>query len=456
MKRLFILTLLVMLFIPLGAMGAEEVILNDLCEEEIAGVLLQEGSIDNTKYYHIEGGCDIGFLPYETSSDFIYELDIRFNNEGCGFSFMKKGKWNSCIRIKDGHFALQTGGNSFTKLCEIDLDKWYHMTFLGRTNKDVNPVTYGHIILEEYDNEGKKVSRQVFERVNLRNNAATHYINAFGGCDIDNLKATVSVVTKMEMTSDTDSITSGGEVTFSVRRFWGELEMYGIDTNDITFSIMDADKNVIDDERIKIDSFGKLTVDPLYEGGEIWVRAQSKASLKECEKSVKITSGDIFTFKGIGLNEKKDKVTAVKVVKNFAAYKDSVAFVVGFYDENGGLVSLDYKTLSGKDIELGESVVSLDFAVPMGFDFDKGKVKAFALTSVTGSDMTEVRQVKLSDLPRFEGKMCVITIKNESRLDEVRKEDIIYFDVITGAEQIKVSDEGRTYIMQDVLTELVK
>ena len=224
MKRivLFLVAVVLMSAFCLSVSAEDVLLMENKCEEEMEGVTLMKGSADGTSFYRCESGVDLGYLPYENSSDFIYSLDIRFNNEGCGFSFMKSGKWNSCIRIKDGHLALQTGGNSFQKLCPVDLSAWYHFTFLGRTNKDANAVTYGHIILEEYKN-GERVNRQIFQNVNLRNNAATHFINVFGGCDIDNLAAYTPAPTKVELSCDSESIVAGESAQFNVAAFYNEV-----------------------------------------------------------------------------------------------------------------------------------------------------------------------------------------------------------------------------------------
>lgn len=454
----FILICFALSAFALSASAENAVLLDDKCENGIENVKLQEGSWDGTKYYRCDAGVDIGYLPYEMSSDFIYELDIRFNNEGCGFSFMKKGKWNSCIRIKDGHLALQTGGNSFTKLCAVDLDAWYHFTFLGRTNKDANSVTYGHIILERYDN-GKKIDRQVFKNVNLRNNAATHYINVFGGCDIDNLYASVPAPTKIELTADAESVVAGGSVQFSALSFYNDLEMHGVNTSDITFEMYNAEgTEVLEDENIAIDINGLLTTKPLTASQEICVRAVSKSSGLYAEKKLKVMTGSIFTVMGIGVSENGDEITQLTVKKNFAAYKDNVTFAVAFYNKDNSFKCIDFKSVSAKVLNEGENYVNMNIKVPESFDVYNDKMCVFTLTSLSARE--EAVRTEYDKLPQFDGKCTVIAIKDDADITKVRSEDVLYFDV-TEKDNMVLPEEGRVYIMGsveklDTLFEIIK
>ncbi|MBQ7876187.1 MAG: hypothetical protein IJ316_02745 [Clostridia bacterium] len=463
MKKYGLLFILCMMFSALSiTVCAEDVIImENNCETEIENATLMKGAPDKSSYYHVEGGIDIGHLPYETSSDYLYELDIRFNNEGAGFSFMKKGKWNSCIRVKDGNFALQTGGNNFTKYTPVDFGKWYHLTFLGRTNRDANPVTYGHIILEEYNSNGERVNKQVFNNVNLRNNAATHYINVFG-CDIDNLKAYTPSPTKLILTSDGESIVAGGSIKFSVAAFWNDLEMNGINSSLINFEVYDeTNQYVLEDANITISPDGEFKTEPLTPAQKVTVRVTSKVSDLSESLPVTIISGDVFTINGIGMNETGDKVTRVKVNKNFASYKDVVTFVVAFYANDGTMINIGYKTIYAENLAEGENEVSVDISVPIGFDWANGKVKAFAVTTLTGGDKEAAVKVTKDALPQFDSLATLVTIKEDSDISNLSKEDILYFDVIPAGSQVTIPNMGTTYVFSsvnkiDTLFEIIK
>lgn len=453
----FIIICLALSAFCMTAMAQEEILLDDRCESEIENVKLMEDSVDKTKFYRCENGVDLGFLPYETSSDFKYELDIRFNNEGCGFSFMKKGKWNSCIRIKDNHLALQTGGNSFTKLCEIDLSAWYHFTFLGRTNKDANSVTYGHIILEKYEN-GERCQRQVFKNVNLRNNAATHYINVFGGCDIDNLYATVPAPTKLELNSDGESVVAGGSVQYSPLSFYEDLEMHGVNTSDITFELYCGEQK-IEDENITIDINGLLNVKPLVPSQEILVKAVSKSGGLSATKALKIITGSIFSVEKIGVSEKGDEITQLVVRKNFAAYKDNVTFAIAFYNPDGSCMSIAAKSVSAKTLVEGENKINTEIAVPLGFDVYNDKMCVFVLTNLySRENAVKVKTEEIKEL--LDGVCTVIAIKSDADIGKVKSEDVLFLDV-TDKEKIVIPDEGKVYVMGssekiDTLFEIVR
>lgn len=454
-KAIFILCVILISALCVTANAEDALLMENKCEEEYGNVSVMEPSWDGTKFYRCSEGVDLGYLPYETSADFLYELDIRFNNEGCGFSFMKKGKWNSCIRIKDGQLALQTGSNNFTKLCTIDLDKWYHFTFLGRTNKDANPITYGHIILEEYEN-GVRVNKKVFNNVNLRNNAATHYINVFGGCDIDNLTAHTPAPTHLELTSDAESVVSGQSVQFTPKVFYNELEMHGVNKDDIVFEIVG-----VDDEKIAIDANGTLTTDPLTPSQEVTVKVTSKISSLTAEKKLKITSGDIFTVTGVGMNDGKTTITQIALRKNYSAYKDAAAVVVTFYGGSGEFLCADFKMINAQALEEGDNRVWVNIAIPQGFDMEKGRISIFVVTSVQGSLGAESVKVKFEDLPPSQSAMTVITVKEGVDIAHVKSEDILFFDVVYSKEEIVLQGEGVTYVLGtrdniDTLFEIIK
>ena len=456
---LFIALALMLSAFCVPAMASDALLFEDKCETELNGVAVMEGSVDGSKFYRCEG-ADLGYLPYETSSDFIYELDVRFNNEGCGFSFMKTGKWNSCIRVKDGHFALQTGGNNFAKLCVIDLDSWYHFTFLGRTHKDANSVTYGHIILERYEN-GKRVDKQIFQNVNLRNNAATHYINAFGGCDLDNLKASVPSPTLVELSCDSESIVAGESAQFNVAAFYNELPMHGVNKSDIAFSLYDSTgEYLLEDETITLDENGLLTTNPLTPAQEVTIKVTSKASKLTSEKKLKIVTGDIFTVTGMGVNSQGTVITKLDVKKNFAAYKDTVTFAVAFYNQDGSLKGFEYKAISAKTLGEGDNTVNVNIPVPSGFDVYKDKINVYVVTAFSG--ISNAAKVKAEELPLFDGAVVIISVKEDCDIAKVKAEDVVYFDIVHPVDgKVQLPAFGKTYVMGsverlDTLFEIVK
>ncbi len=449
MKRivLFLVAVVLMSAFCLSVSAEDVLLMENKCEEEMEGVTLMKGSADGTSFYRCESGVDLGYLPYENSSDFIYSLDIRFNNEGCGFSFMKSGKWNSCIRIKDGHLALQTGGNSFQKLCPVDLSAWYHFTFLGRTNREVNTVTYGHIILEEYKN-GERVNRQVFQNVNLRNNAATHFINAFGGCDIDNLASYTPAPTKVELSCDSESIVAGESAQFNVVAFYNDLPMHGVNKSDITFSAYIGEAP-LKDETIKLDGNGLLTTNPLTASQRVTIKATSKSANLTAEKSIDIVTGDIFTVTGMGVNKEGTTITKLSVKKNFAAYKDNVTFVVAFYNADGSFKGVDFKTMSAKSLAEGDNKVNVNINVPYGFDVYTGKMNVFVVTALSG--IGNATKVKAEELPLLDSMAVVMAVKEDCDITNLKGEDVLYFDLVQPESgKITLPSMGKVYVMSSV------
>lgn len=452
MKKISLLLIVLAVFSAFGiSVSAEDILLmEDKCETEIENATLSEGAPDGSRYYHIENGIDLGYLPGETSSDFLYELDIRFNNEGCGFSFMKSGKWNSCIRVKDGSFALQTGGNNFTKYVPVDFTKWYHLTFLGRTNRDANAVTYGHIILEEYDDSGNRVNRQVFNNVNLRNNAATHFINAFG-VDIDNLRAYTPSPTSLTLVSDGESVIAGGSLKFTATAYWNDLEMNGINSSAVDFEVYDETNSYpLEDENITVSPDGDFATNPLTPAQKVHVRVTSKASGMSESIEITIISGDVFTVKGVGINDAGDKITRVKVNKNFSSYKDAVTFAVAFYNGDGTMADIGFKTIYAENLTEGENEVSVSVNVPTGFDWAVGKVKVFVITTLTGSDKEVAVKTTKENLPVFDSFATVITVKEDTDISKVTEDDILYFDVVNAGEEVVVPVGGKTYVFSSV------
>ena len=105
------------------------------------------------------------------------------------------------------------------------------------------------------------------------------------------------------------------------------------------------------------------------------MRAVSKSAGLYSEKPLKITSGSIFNVTAIGVSEEGDCITEIAVTKNFAAYKDTVTFVVVFYNSDGSFKSLDFKAVNAKTLGEGENKVSLNISIPADFDVYSGNME---------------------------------------------------------------------------------
>ena len=405
----------------------------DNCETSIANAILTENAPDGTSAYTATAGYQTGNIS-ETAGDIVVEMDIRFDQEGAGFQPAKNGKLNTCVVYHNGQLAVQTGGSSYTNYGEISPDKWYHITLIRKME------SYAHIIFEEYDENGERTNRRLIKDVNQRNDEPTAFVNINAGTSYDNLRILTPVPDDISISTDVETVFAGNTVQATATLYWNELEMKNPDSSMFEFRIYDSeDRYPLDSELITVDSTGLISVDPMADEQDVYVRAESKLSDAYASAKFSVISSDIFTIKQLGINEDGNKLVRLYVDKNFF-YEDYVTFMTVIYDENGAVVQSSSRQMYGDALSSGANEVSIDIDLPSDFDKETDTIKVFVFTTASTEEETvpdgtlTVSKtdggVTIDTLPAYDSGSDVIVMVIKADADEtnVTGEDILYFN----------------------------
>lgn len=409
----------------------DRLLYSDSCETPIANAELVAGAPDGTSAYYATAGYQTGHIS-ETAGDVVIEMDIKFNQEGAGFQPAKNGKLNTCVIYHNGQLAVQTGSSDYTNYGEISPDKWYHITIIRKME------SYAHIIFEEYDENGERTNRRLIKDVNQRNDEPTAFVNINAGTSYDNLRVLTPVPDSITISTDVQTVFAGGTVQATAQLFWNELEMKSPDSSMFEFKIYDAEnKYPLDSDLITVDGTGLVTIDPIAEAQDIYVRAQSKVSDSYASAKVSIASSDIFNINKIGVDESGTKIVRLFASKNFY-YADEVTFITAVYDENGAVKTISSRQMYGDALATGENEITVDVTLPDDFNKDTDTVKVFTVTKVSTDDVTEPagdlavtksgNSVTLDTVPDYDKEGIVLIIKGDADETALTAEDILYFN----------------------------
>lgn len=161
------------------------------CDTALSGVTLNDGAPDGSKYYTLEAGSEelksISGLDTDTSEDYLWEADVRFDEDKSGFTIKDKAnkKVDTCVRRNGSKLSIQTGGSAYSDYVDIEPEKWYHIQLMGQygTSKPLSMEVF------EWEN-GELKSLGTFENVNKRNNVNASHFTVEPGTSFDNLKIT--------------------------------------------------------------------------------------------------------------------------------------------------------------------------------------------------------------------------------------------------------------------------
>jgi len=425
-----------------GEDGNKDILLTaDSCETSKANTEFVTAP-DGTHAYKATAGFSTANIP-ETNNDVVIEMDIKFDAEGAGFQpGNNKNNLNTCVIYHDSSLAIQTGGKNFTKLQEISSDKWYHITLIRKQGE----LGYAHMIFEEYDENGERINRNVYENLNQRNNVGMARVNINANTSYDNIRVLTPAPTDIEISTDAATVFAGNSIKAATQILWNGLEMKNPDASVFEYKIYDAeDKYPLENDKITVNGEGVISVDPTVDAQDVYVRAVAKQSGKYASAKFTVVSSDIFTMDKIGINEDGTKLVSLFVTKNFSYDKD-VTFITQITDEKGNVKSISAKHIPYADsLKKGENKVLLGVNLT---DFDKTKdtIKVFAITKMSLNDIAEESEdfvaakdgagIKLTKIPEFDAgaKIVVIALKAGSDALAVNDSDILY------AAQVKASE----------------
>ena len=354
----------------------ESVLDYDACETSMANMTFVN-SPDGSHGYQTNG--DLTYTFGDQSEYVITDVDIKFGStEGAGLTLLNaKGDENSNIRSHSGGLYQQTGGSKWTPVItsdQYDPDAWYHIEFLYLSGNESGYKIY------KYGSDGEMTLAATMLNCNRRNDKAYGRITFSPGVAVDNLKIAVASPDSIKLTPAHTSMfpTEENQMTVVVSR--NGLPINSV--SGITYEVLDAKELPIVDGTLTISEAGLLKASAMAAEQTVTVKASTATASDTVE--IEIKSSEIFKMQNIGVNEDGDKVVKL-YVKKLLAYDDDVVFVMAFYDENHILKEI--RTLKGYGsnyTNIGEdnvNEVTVDWAIPSGFDKTTGEAKVFIWTA---------------------------------------------------------------------------
>lgn len=237
----------------------DEVKFINTCDTSADGVTLNDGSPDGSGFYTTGGKqyTSIGGLSANTSEDYIWEADIRFDAVSSGFTVMG-GKVGTCIRRYDesdgtSKLAVQTGSTAYVKYDTIDTDKWYNIQLIGQfgTSEPMKMEVY------KWEN-GKKVFVSEYDNINKRQNQPARYIAIEANTSVDNVKITkpgADELTLSTLPENTQKINAGASVNM---QFEASRKERAINKPQVEWKLFEDGKEIADGS-VMISASGVLT-----------------------------------------------------------------------------------------------------------------------------------------------------------------------------------------------------
>ena len=325
-------------------------------------------SVDGSKAYKLTETWKVRIGNKEGYT--FTEFDIKFQANGTGLNFCRNDGGNRSVDItSDGENIKLYNGNVVTS---VDPDAWYHVEIAMSTTSNASCNVY------KYDTNGQLGNRITKLQIDKRNNG-NGGLDVFAGTIIDNIKVTVPIADAISLSAAHASMfpTEDNQITATATKKDLPITAEGIE-----WSVLDASNKPIIDGSVTIDGTGLMKASAMAPEGIVTV--QAKTATATATVPIEIKSSEIFKMQNIGVNEDGDKVVKL-YVKKLLAYDDDVVFVMAFYDENHALKEV--RTLKGYGsnyTNIGEdnvNEVTVDWAIPSGFDKTTGEAKVFIWTA---------------------------------------------------------------------------
>ncbi len=432
---------------------------SDACEEYISGATLAEGSWDGSGYYSITSAYDFVGFSANTNADVIYSADMRFSNDGAGWTIYNSGKGKLGLQLTSSGTTLNAIGasNKVVGSMTIDNTSWYNVQVMCATGNSGSGTSYARLIVYRYDENGNKVhpttgeagTPYVTSDVSLRNldESTANHININAGTDVDNILNMYVSPDTLELSIDSDTVLAGATVQASTTASRQGVAFPYLSSSLISYEIYDADNAYpLGSDKITIDSSGLVTVDALADAQDVYVRVSSVSGGMSDSAKLTIKSSDIFEVTSAGFEDDTYSVLKrIKVNKNFY-YSDDVTFVVAVYDENGAVTAVKTKKAYGDQLSLGENKISINLTLPEDFDKSTDTIKAYVVTNLSTSTQTEGAELNaessasgncsVSNIPSFDetAKVVVLVLAADADETSVSDSDIEYYEQLLGGD----------------------
>lgn len=341
----------------------DKIIVQDACDSPSGNAAAGEGtSPDGTAYYTVtEGTYDFATIGGDSMEDLMWEADIRFDEEGGGFSPRNAGNKNygTCIRRNNNRIAINTSGSSYTGYVDIDdTSCWYHIKLIGRySSADANI----DMLIYKYNGSTAEFIGE-YKSVSLRNlyanakNGADH-IQIEKGTSVDNVKITRLGADKItiDATPQDNEMKAGTVKTFS---YSATRQGYYISKPGIEWSVENADGGNVDSS-IQITNDGILNADITAPSCNVIVKAKAIVNGNEVVEEYPVTINAVSTesekFDQINIVSAQSEVdSGASITFETQTYKDGEPIEV----EDGDIVWSVY----GEDnlMPLGNTLITFD------------------------------------------------------------------------------------------------
>lgn len=370
--------------------GFEHILVENLCETPINGASLLEGAVDGSKYYLTNDVLDLPGLPSDSMDLLVWSMDIRFDQEGAGFTPMGADeKMGTCIRShtrrEKYQLAAQAGSTVYTPYMEIDPQQWYHIELMGKFS---SPDSFMYMLVWRYNEKGERTDLQIFSNVNRRNLNANNYqgasfIRVEPNTSIDNVRIFRPEFDQLILSAPTDLVLSGENLPFEVKGFRYGIELAVDGDSAVDYVVYDEkDQHPLSNPDITIDNHGLLRVGQSANEQEINVWVTSLDGAVKDTMKIKVKSSNVFEVVSLGMNEEFNRITDLELVKNFY-FNGQAVCVIKVYDEKQNLKDLVTRNIACNLVPIKEPhIIPIDYSLPSDFHQNTWQIKVAIVSSV--------------------------------------------------------------------------
>lgn len=303
----------------------------------------------------------------------LTELDIKFANEGAGFTLKRRdgGKTNTSVTYSGGSLTTHSG----VLLQNADTDTWYHIELLySSENADASCNIY------KYNENGvlDENSKVTCQGIDMRNGSEYGNLEIATGTAIDNVKISLPEADNVKIIASAQYMFAGTTSQFSATATRNDLSLKNY--SGIVWTVLDSENLPIIDGSVTVNEQGLVTVDAMAKPQTVVIKAETANGGYDTFE-LTIQTSEMFTVKNIGVNEDGNTIVRLYVDKNFY-YNDDVSFIIAVKDSNGVLKGLEIMNTFGDRLSIGSNELSIDFELPAGFDPETHKIETMVWTTL--------------------------------------------------------------------------
>ncbi len=369
-----------------GEDGEKDVLAaSDPCETMSTAITNMEGSWDGSGYYNVTAEYHFAGMPSDTTEYVLYSADMRFKQDGSGWTIwnVNKGKQGLQITTSGNQLGIRKDSNNVNYVpgLTIDSETWYHVEIIACTGLGGN--SYASILVWKIDENGNRVnpndgseSPVIENGITMRNlgESTANHIAINPGTDVDNVVTAKAVPDAIEVTCADESVFAGNSVTAacSLMRKGAIMAATGV-----AWEVCDEDQFPIESDDFSIVD-GTMSVDAVAPAQDVYIKASVGGMSGYVKISVK--TSDIFEVTGLGISEDGKRIKTIHINKMFP-YNDDVTFIIAIYDENGAMKGVAVNKKYGDAIAEGASKIDMEYTLPEDFNSETDTVKVMIWTS---------------------------------------------------------------------------